>query len=541
MARLPQPGHDRNTWGDILNDYLLQAHTADGALKSGSVGASQLQGNTVAESHLSDDLRTKINETATAAQGATGPTGATGPAGATGPQGATGATGATGAAGVQGAVGPAGATGPVGPAGATGPEGPAGPSGAASTIPGPTGAIGPTGPVGPVGATGPVGPTGAQGEPGQDGADGAVGATGPAGPPGDPAEIDTDILATTFMRFVIVATGLEDRPGPAGGVVLWMDTRDASDDPVNMAATDLRFVASTVTPTLAPTITTTSLGLITEGIEYSLTLAATGTVPIEWTVVSGALPGGLNLTNGGLLSGTPSAEGAYDFTIQAANGAGNDTRQYTGNVQAPVSGEVYLFNYTNRNSLLADGWYFDAKTSEGNDRYTESPPYLTYGLDGLQVAARQWTIYANSNGAENMLFHALPAGWTSVELALDFTPLGNHDTSGILIYQDDDNYVQFTKSITNGSTQIAYLYREMYRQVYDEQYPVYAPTNIVLRIEKSDSTYTARVSSNDGATWTTIGNVTQALTDPVFAIYTGASETAEPYAISTIKRVSFEV
>lgn len=486
MARLPQPGHDRNTWGDILNDYLLQAHNSDGTLKSGSVGASQLQGNTIAEGHLTDDLRTKINETATATQGATGPTGATGPIGATGPQGSAG----------------------------------------------------PTGPVGPVGATGPVGPTGAPGEPGQDG---AVGATGPAGPPGDPAEIDTDVLATTFMRFVVVTTGLEDRPGPAGGVVLWMDTRDASDDPVNMAATDVRFVASTVTPTLAPTITTTSLGLITEGVEYSLTLAATGTVPIEWTVVSGALPSGLNLTNGGLLSGTPSAEGSYDFTILAANGAGNDTRQYTGNVQAPVSGEVYLFNYTSRNSLVADGWYFDAKTSEGNDRYTESPSYLAYGLDGLQVSARQYTIYGNSNGAENMLFHALPAGWTSVELALDFTPLGNHDTSGILIYQDDDNYVQFSKSITNGSTQIAYLYRELDRQVFDEQYPVYAPTNIVLRIEKSDSTYTARVSSNDGATWTTIGNVTQALTDPVFAIYTGASETAEPYAISTIKRVSFEV
>ena len=33
MARLPQPGSDKGTWGDVLNDYLSQAHNADGTLK----------------------------------------------------------------------------------------------------------------------------------------------------------------------------------------------------------------------------------------------------------------------------------------------------------------------------------------------------------------------------------------------------------------------------------------------------------------------------------------------------------------------------
>jgi hypothetical protein len=31
MARLPSPGGDNNTWGDVLNDYLSQAHNADGS------------------------------------------------------------------------------------------------------------------------------------------------------------------------------------------------------------------------------------------------------------------------------------------------------------------------------------------------------------------------------------------------------------------------------------------------------------------------------------------------------------------------------
>lgn len=34
MARLPTPGGDENTWGDVLNDFLAQAHNSDGSLKS---------------------------------------------------------------------------------------------------------------------------------------------------------------------------------------------------------------------------------------------------------------------------------------------------------------------------------------------------------------------------------------------------------------------------------------------------------------------------------------------------------------------------
>lgn len=33
MARLPQPGGDQGTWGQVLNDYLSEAHNGDGSLK----------------------------------------------------------------------------------------------------------------------------------------------------------------------------------------------------------------------------------------------------------------------------------------------------------------------------------------------------------------------------------------------------------------------------------------------------------------------------------------------------------------------------
>lgn len=33
MPRLPNPGSDTNTWGNILNEFLNQAHNSDGSLK----------------------------------------------------------------------------------------------------------------------------------------------------------------------------------------------------------------------------------------------------------------------------------------------------------------------------------------------------------------------------------------------------------------------------------------------------------------------------------------------------------------------------
>lgn len=61
MARLPQPGGDKGNWGDILNDFLLQAHDSDGTLGTDTVGAAQLQDGAVAETKLANAVQTKLN------------------------------------------------------------------------------------------------------------------------------------------------------------------------------------------------------------------------------------------------------------------------------------------------------------------------------------------------------------------------------------------------------------------------------------------------------------------------------------------------
>lgn len=53
MGRLPQPGGDKGTWGDVLNDYLLTSHNADGTVKSGAVTTDAVAGSSLKASKLS--------------------------------------------------------------------------------------------------------------------------------------------------------------------------------------------------------------------------------------------------------------------------------------------------------------------------------------------------------------------------------------------------------------------------------------------------------------------------------------------------------
>lgn len=55
MARLPQPGGDDGTWGDLLNDFLSQEHNTDGTLKIKTDGTLAAKANENAVVHLSGD------------------------------------------------------------------------------------------------------------------------------------------------------------------------------------------------------------------------------------------------------------------------------------------------------------------------------------------------------------------------------------------------------------------------------------------------------------------------------------------------------
>ena len=89
-----------------------------------------------------------------------------------------------------------------------------------------------------------------------------------------------------------------------------------------------------------PHITTTSLPAGAVGSIYSQALASTGSAPVAWNLENGILPDGLALSTDGLISGTPTATGAFSFTVKATNSAGSDTRSLSMKVVDFILGDI---------------------------------------------------------------------------------------------------------------------------------------------------------------------------------------------------------
>ncbi len=85
------------------------------------------------------------------------------------------------------------------------------------------------------------------------------------------------------------------------------------------------------------TITTASLPGGTIGAAYSQTLVASGgTGEDSWSVASGSLPEGLSLSAAGIVTGTPTAAGPSNFTVQAKDSSGaTATQALTITIAAP--------------------------------------------------------------------------------------------------------------------------------------------------------------------------------------------------------------
>jgi uncharacterized repeat protein (TIGR01451 family) len=71
-----------------------------------------------------------------------------------------------------------------------------------------------------------------------------------------------------------------------------------------------------------PCITTPPLPPGSECDAYSVQLTASGTAPFTWTVGAGTLPPGLSLSSAGEITGTPTAEGTFHFTLKVVDATG---------------------------------------------------------------------------------------------------------------------------------------------------------------------------------------------------------------------------
>ncbi len=86
------------------------------------------------------------------------------------------------------------------------------------------------------------------------------------------------------------------------------------------------------------TITTSSAEPGTVGVPYALGMTADGGDTQTWSVVAGGLPPGLTLNPAtGALTGTPTAAGAYTFTVRVQDSSRSDSKQLTIAVRTPLA------------------------------------------------------------------------------------------------------------------------------------------------------------------------------------------------------------
>jgi len=92
------------------------------------------------------------------------------------------------------------------------------------------------------------------------------------------------------------------------------------------------------------TINTTSLLNGTVNSAYSQTIATTnGTAPFTWSVNSGSLPGGLTLAaSTGVISGTPTTAGAFNFTVKVVDSSNPAQTVISGSLSITINAQLTI-------------------------------------------------------------------------------------------------------------------------------------------------------------------------------------------------------
>jgi hypothetical protein len=159
------------------------------------------------------------------------------------------------------------------------------------------------------------------------------------------------------------------------------------------------FVYSATAPVY---VTTTSLPSGTKGTAYFQTLTATGGIPspYTWAIISGVLPSGLNFSQSGVISGTPTVIGTYPITVTATDNSAN-------------TGTKALTLYVADDSVLVT-----VSISAIQDTFINSGSPFTNYSSNIYTEVYQWPHYTVANRILDNIVLGLPNNATIVSATL---------------------------------------------------------------------------------------------------------------------------
>ena len=167
-------------------------------------------------------------------------------------------------------------------------------------------------------------------------------------------------------------------------------------------------------------------------------------------------------------------------------------------------------------------WIDDFDGSTLNSRWSwtrENPAHwsLTARPGFLRITTEYGGLWGALNNQRNLLLATAPNGNFRIETRVTFTPTQFIQTAGLIIYQDDDNYIKLNRQFVDNN--VVELIREIagspsFTAVVESANTVY------LRMQRDGNVYTGYYSV-DGNQWTRVGQYTATLNDAKMGLGAG--------------------
>lgn len=327
----------------------------------------------------------------------------------------------------------------------------------------------------------------------------------------------------------------------------------------NRGTRDYYLVVEPVTITIFPATLTDAR----QTFSYSLQLsAAGGQSPYSWSIV-GSLPAGLSISSAGLISGTPTVSGSFNFTIKVVDANGNETSRNSflkvvsnkweitlnGYGAAPVSvneGETLNFTIKSPETIESTLGAFlvvgSPRTTDGSDLT------VTVGNPSFPVSI----VNRQGTGTIKIIDDFITEGSEYFDVWVEY-PIGTRrETFGRINVNDTSMTPTFTANIspatarpgdtivlswtTTNSPAGSYVKIDKFNSVQTLDVNSYPTTST----KNYTAPTTGGVDSQGGGTWTSELRLFLANGYPILSATPSYSVTAATYSITPNKRFLYE-